>query len=131
MVVMRKKNMKSIIVVFAGYIVLALVFLVFLQYETNERQEADRLARKETIENTFMVMSYGYVNENYGYGDLYEKAVYEYPLTKEVFETKDEWISHLTELNNRADIYDPKWTLTFYPVYAVGKQAGVGKILDI
>ena len=90
-------------------------------------------AKNETISKyiagNFEKVTYSYTSENYGYDDIYEKAIQEYPLTERVYPDKESYINELISLNNRQDEYDPNWQLVFYPVFENPGYAGSGKFI--
>ena len=83
----------------------------------------------EYIAGNFEKVTYSYTSENYGYEDIYEKAIQEYPLTERVYPDKESYINELISLNNRQDEYDPNWQLVFYPVFENPGYAGRGKFI--
>ncbi len=96
-------------------------------------QKNETSAKNETISeyiaDNFEKVTYGYTNENYGYGDIYEKVIREYPLTQRVYPDKESYVNELISLNNRDDEYDPNWQLVFYPVFDNPGYAGSGKFI--
>ena len=83
----------------------------------------------EYIAGNFEKVTYSYTSENYGYEDIYEKAIQEYPLTERVYPDKESYINELISLNNRQDEYDPNWQLVFYPVFENPGYVGSGKFI--
>lgn len=117
-----------------GVYVVICIMLFGVIFECDKIIQKTEIAEKnetisEYIADNFEKVAYDYTNENYGYGDIYEKAIYEYPLTQRVYPDKESYVNELISLNNREDSYDPNWQLVFYPVFENPGYAGSGKFI--